>query len=336
MKSSKEVIKMMEDVHTFSTLVTKDFKPSQTSKEIARALLPEIQEDELKSLKNLNLIFQEKFVTNNKRQFRNEVWMQGDENFSSESKLVKTWFKKFTRSKYIKRSHQLENQAALILGTSIASFCKRASFLLQEAARNQITFKQIGILGGNRLLTKEEYAYINESEFCFEYDIKTEFDFMKYVFQHPRNIQAMLSSSGIDPLETLTGQPYQSIETLRNEANVSLDDCFEVYRATPEIVYINSVSTTNRPTTYDTVVDYIKENAITESERIVLASSQPWCDYQQLVTLQAFIEANKVPQFITSIGPRITNIPTQLFANELAKTLYTILENLKKLGVKVE
>ena len=84
------------------------------------------------------------------------------------------------------------------------------------------------------------------------------------------------------------------------------------------------------------VVDYIKENAITESERIVLASSQPWCDYQQLVTLQAFIEANKVPQFITSIGPRITNIPTQLFANELAKTLYTILENLKKLGVKVE
>ena len=156
---------------------------------------------------------------------------------------------------------------------------------------------------------------------------------MDAIIQDKENIRRMLESSGIDQLKIDTGQEYQSNETLRE--GVTINECLKTYEQIEEIVRINTMHPTYKPTTHGTIVDYVKNNNVSE-ENIVVVSSQPFNDYQILTSINAFFKECTLPQNVGGIGSGVSKVPSTLFGNHIAKLIYTILEILNRIGVELK
>ena len=92
---------------------------------------------------------------------------------------------------------------------------------------------------------------------------------------------------------------------------------------------------TYKPTTHGTIVDYVKNNNVSE-ENMVVVSSQPFNDYQILTSINAFFKEGTLHQNVGGIGSGVSKVPSTLFGNHIAQLIYTILEILNRIGVELK
>lgn len=330
---NKDVVKrILFGTVTCSELVTKGLEPSKSLRRIVKIIVPSIKSRELETLLNINDILQTAYFKPYEGKFRYEIWEPKEEYISFKDKNLQIWLENIKREQGF-RHLGFAPDVALLMGSTVQNFCKRFSYLLREIALSSTSLKEVAILSGNRILQEKELAYFNECLFASETPIVTEFDAMNAIFSSRKNVELMLQTNGVDPLEKASGNGGLSINKMIT--GVKMDALLRAYDSIQKIVRVNEIHPKNKPTTDGTVVEYLKENDV-KNKNIVVVSSQPFNDYQLLTTLNTLVRAKVLPRNLGAIGPEIIRIPAKMFGNHIAKTVYTILDILKNAGFQIE
>ena len=354
--------KALFGTHSYQSLISWNFLPNKTFQEIVKILIPNISNEDLLSLARIDEILQEAYFRPYDGKFRYEIWKPNDENISFESPVLQAWLHESLKEQKLK-DLPFKPNTAIIMGSTLPNFCKRFAYLLSQMATSKIYIPTIAILSGNRMLQESEKKEFKERGFTADSEIVTEYDFMEAIVSRRENVERMLEATGIDPLEEKVVAKKQSIASVLADANVGIGDCLCAYDQFEKFVTINSVHERNKPTTFDTVKDYIKFVKELRSQTIVIVSSQPFCDYQILTTVNAILKAfsavpqssehsslseliahkneyfrksmSCLPKEIGCIGPGVSNVPANLFGNHIAKLVYTIIDILEQTDVKI-
>lgn len=283
---------------SFSNLIQKNFVPSKKLKKLLKIIIPNIKNSELESLSSVNSVLQQAYFPSNGK-FVYKIW-NPESPFLTFSDSTLQWVINRMLEEYELYELRFFPDVALIMGCNLSNFCKQVAFLLSQMQKTKIYIPEIAILGSNRYITESERALFETLGFESENEIITEFDFMNAIISSRKNVNTLL---------------------LRTS---SLPDNLKAYENIRHIVKVNALHDETR--TYDNAIKKYVLDSNVENTKTLLVSSQPFCDYQLLVTLNAFLKTGTIPKKLDCIGCGAEEFESKLFGIHIAKFISTLVD----------